>query len=387
MSTVAEHGATSTLARNRFDAREWAGAFGDLGTLVPFVVGYIAVVRMDPFGVLLAFGTALVCTGFFYRTPMPVQPMKAIGAIAMAQGATLALTPATIAAAGLITGLFWLLLGLTGIVRHVTRVISRPVVAGLILGLGIVLSWEAGKLVASYWLLGIPAAALALILLRFLPIAAMPTLLLGGIVTALWMDPALLGALAGIEPALPAPTPGLTGVGWNEFAVATVALVLPQIPLTLGNGLIAVTHEQNRLFPGSKVAPQTVSLTTGAINVGASLVGGVPMCHGAGGLAGHVRFGARTGGAPIILGTLLLVIAVFFSDSVATLFHLFPAPILGVILLVAGIELVRGAGWPDRDAGARVTMLATAALCLWHVGLAFIVGLALQFAFRLKRPT
>ena len=183
-----------------------------------------------------------------------------------------------------------------------------------------------------------------------------------------------------------APAFALAGIGWNELAVAALVLALPQVPLTLGNGLIAVAGEHNRLFPERPLTQRTVSITTGAINVGSSLIGGVPMCHGAGGLAGHVRFGARSGGAPMILGGLLLVLALFYSDSVATLFRLFPAPILGVILLMAGIELARGAGVPAGSRGARFTMLATAALCLWHVGLAFLVGVALQFAFRLPRP-
>jgi Molybdate transporter of MFS superfamily len=73
---------------------EWAGAFGDLGTLVPFVVGYLGVLKMDPFGVLLASGLAMVACGLVYRTPIPVQPMKAAGAIATTQAAqTLVLTP------------------------------------------------------------------------------------------------------------------------------------------------------------------------------------------------------------------------------------------------------------------------------------------------------
>ena len=35
-------------AGNRFDRMEWAGAFGDLGTLIPFVVAYISLLKMDP---------------------------------------------------------------------------------------------------------------------------------------------------------------------------------------------------------------------------------------------------------------------------------------------------------------------------------------------------
>jgi hypothetical protein len=84
---VRENQAVAVQAQNRFDRMEIAGAFGDLGTLMPFVVAYIGVLRMDAFGVLLAFGSAMVVCGFAYRTPMPVQPMKVAGAIATTQAA------------------------------------------------------------------------------------------------------------------------------------------------------------------------------------------------------------------------------------------------------------------------------------------------------------
>ena len=97
---------------NRYDRMEIAGAFGDLGTLVPFVVAYIGVLKMDPFGVLLAFGLAMIACGIVYRTPMPVQPMKAAGAIATTQAAqTIVITPAMVWGASLATGIVWMLLG------------------------------------------------------------------------------------------------------------------------------------------------------------------------------------------------------------------------------------------------------------------------------------
>src|SRR5258708_7135561 len=102
-------------AGNRFDRMEWAGAFGDLGTLVPFVVAYIAVLKMDPFGILFAFGAALLICGLYYKTPFPVQPMKALGAAAITQAAqTAVITQATVYSAGLVTGAIWLTLGLSG---------------------------------------------------------------------------------------------------------------------------------------------------------------------------------------------------------------------------------------------------------------------------------
>jgi Molybdate transporter of MFS superfamily len=135
-SITAEHTASAPVT-NRFDRMEVTGAFGDLGTLVPFVVAYISVLKMDPFGVLLAFGIAMIVCGCVYRTPMPVQPMKAAGAIATTQAAqTIVITPAMVWGANLATGVVWLLLGLTGTARYVAGLISRPVALGIILGLG-----------------------------------------------------------------------------------------------------------------------------------------------------------------------------------------------------------------------------------------------------------
>src|SRR5580698_2704779 len=124
-------------ARNRFDRMEWAGAFGDLGTLLPFVVAYLAALKMDPFGVLFSFGLAMVICGLVYKTPFPVQPMKAIGAVATTQAAqTLTVTAGAVHAASLASGAIWLVLGLTGTAQRVARLVDRPVVVGIILGLG-----------------------------------------------------------------------------------------------------------------------------------------------------------------------------------------------------------------------------------------------------------
>ena len=152
-------------------------------------------------------------------------------------------------------------------------------------------------------------------------------------------------------------------------------LALPQVPLTLGNAVIAITEENNRLFPHRPTNESKISTSTGLMNLLSASVGGVPMCHGAGGMAGHVQFGARTGGALVILGVVLLVIAMFFSSSVASLLRLFPTPILGVILFLTGAQLALGACDVPRDKGERFAMMATAALAVWNVGIAFVVGM------------
>ena len=377
--------------RNRFSRFEWAGAFGDLGTLIPFVVGYVSVVGMDPCGVLLAFGIGMIAAGAYYRTPFPVQPMKAIGAVATAQASSAVITAQAIGAAGILTGVFWLLLGATGFAKRLGAWIGRSVVAGIVLGLGLALMLAALRMMSDGWLLAAIALAGTLLLLTRPTVPAMLLLLVFGVGVALFQDPTLARDLRAVEPHWRLPGFTLAGLSWNDLAVGALLLAIPQLPLTLGNAVIAITSENNRLFPDRPVTEHKLMLSTGILNLGGALFGGVPMCHGAGGMAGHVRFGARTGGAPIILGSILLILALFFSDSIQTLFRMFPTPILGVILFLAGAQLAWGpAAALKRTHGARrLVLIATAAVALWNVGAAFVVGLALDYSTRhwpLRRP-
>jgi MFS superfamily sulfate permease-like transporter len=157
--------------------------------------------------------------------------------------------------------------------------------------------------------------------------------------------------------------------------MGTVFLALPQVPLTLGNAVIAITEENNRLFPNRPVTETKISTSTGLMNLMSAGVGGVPMCHGAGGMAGHIQFGARTGGALVILGVVLLVVAIFFSGSVGTLLRLFPVPILGVILFLTGAQLALGSCDFSKNKGERFVTVITGALAVWNVGIAFVVGM------------
>jgi len=368
--------AIATPIQNRFDRMEVAGAFGDLGTLVPFVVAYIGVLKMDPFGVLLAFSLAMIVCGFVYRTPIPVQPMKAAGAIATTQAAqTLVLTPAMVCGASLATGLLWLFLGLTGTARYVAHLVARPVVLGIILGLGFAFMIEGAKMMSENWWIGGAALFVTLLLLTNRIIPAMFLLLLFGAAYGIISDPTLLAALREMHVEPRVPTFALGNISFNDFLLGMVFLALPQIPLTLGNAVVAITEENNRIFPHRPVDEGKISISTGLMNLLSASVGGVPMCHGAGGMAGHVQFGARTGGALVILGAVLLVTAIFFSGSVATLLRLFPTPILGVILFLTGAQLALGACDIPRDKGERFALMVTGALAIWNVGIAFVVGM------------
>jgi MFS superfamily sulfate permease-like transporter len=302
--------------------------------------------------------------------------MKAAGVIATTQAAqTLVITPAMVWGAGLATGLIWLVLGLTGTARHVARLISRPVVLGIVLGLGFAFMIEGAKMMAQNWWIGGAALLATSLLLNSRVIPAMFLLLLFGAGYGIVSDPSLLDALRNVRPEFRAPSFALGALTFNDLLLGTLFLALPQLPLTLGNAVVAITEENNRLFPERPVNESRIATSTGLMNLLSAGVGGVPMCHGAGGMAGHVRFGARTGGALIILGVVLLIVALMFSGSVATLLRLFPPAILGVILFLTGAQLALGGSDLSPDKGERFVTVITAALSIWNVGIAFVVGL------------
>jgi MFS superfamily sulfate permease-like transporter len=203
-----------------------------------------------------------------------------------------------------------------------------------------------------------------------------------GALAAVIQDPALLEAIGTVSANFRTPSFALADMTWRELAIGTVFLALPQVPLTLGNAIIAVTEENNKLFPDRAVTEKQVSVSTGIMNLVSPLLGGVPMCHGAGGMAGHVRFGARTGGALIILGVIIVVIALFFSGSVETIFKIFPAPILGVILFLTGAQLALGSCDFGKTKDDRFVSIVTAGCAIWNIGLAFVVGVATYYLLK-----
>ena len=113
-------------------------------------------------------------------------------------------------------------------------------------------------------------------------IPAMFLLLVFGGVYGVLSDPSLLGALRDVHVELRLPTFALGGVTLNNVLVGAIFLALPQVPLTLGNAIIAITEENNRLFPGRPVNEDKIATSTGIMNLFSAAVGGVPMCHGAG---------------------------------------------------------------------------------------------------------
>jgi hypothetical protein len=368
----------AVAARNRYDIEEMAGAFGDLGTLIPFVVGYITINHIDPAGILVAFGVAKLWAGFYFKTPVPIQPMKAIGTAAITRGA--AITHGAIFASGLFTGAAWGLVGLSGAMEWIEKITRRPVVQGIVLGLGLGFMAEGLTMMRGDLALAAVAGTLTLVLLTHRTIPAMLALLALGAGIEVVREPSLLGELARMSFHFRLPTSGLLHIGWSDVATGVLVLGLPQLPLTLGNAIIATAEENNTHFPDRPITVKAVALDHAALNLVGTALGGVPMCHGAGGMAGHIRFGARTGGALVILGALVLFVGLFLADSVATLFKCFPPAILGVILLFGGLELTAGVRSVSSDKQDRYIVFLTAGLAMWNMGVAYLVGLLLAIA-------
>ena len=376
--TEAMSGGVEVMTKNLYNRMEWAGAFGDVGTLIPFVVAYITIVKMPPLGLLFMFGITLMASGLYYRTPLPIQPMKAIGAAAIAGG----ISPAALYGSGLTTGLFWLLAGITGILRPIARLATKPVVRGIMLGLGLTFMVDGVNRMKTAPVLAGVALVVTYLLLTNPKIPAMFILLIIGVVSAVIMNPQIMSELAKIHIGFNLPVFSLPMISWNDLVTGTLLFTIPQIPLTLGNAVIAITAENNELFPDRPVTEKKIAISQGIMNLVSPLFGGIPMCHGAGGMAGHVRFGAKTGGALVILGGILILIALFFSDSVSIIFKIFPNAILGVILFFAGSELAIVV----RDIGNKKSefyvMLIVAAVAMWNMGVAFLVGVILDTALR-----
>jgi hypothetical protein len=272
-------------------------------------------------------------------------------------------------------------MGLTGAVTWIAKVTSRPVVQGLILGLGLGFLLEGVKMMERDLFLAVVAVSFTFVLLSRERVPAMLWLLGFGIAVAIAREPSLLVELGRLSFRPQLPELVLTKLKLEDLATGVMILGLPQAALTLGNAIVATVEENNALFPDRPITVRGVAIDHGIMNLIGTSLGGIPMCHGAGGMAGHVRFGARTGGALVILGSLVLLTGLFLADSVAMLFKLFPAALLGVILMFGGLELAAGAhgnNFPKRD---RYVMLFTAGVAMWNMGAGYLAGLGLWYAF------
>jgi hypothetical protein len=318
----------------RFDRREWAGAFGDLGTDFPLLVGLALACGLDGGSVLACAGLLQVAAGFFYRMPMPVEPLKAMAAIAIAQK----LPPSVIAGAGLAIGAMMLVLTATGLLEAFARAVPKTVVRGIQCGLGLQLAAIAAREFlpaggGAGWVLAAVAAAAVIALAGNDRVPPALVVIGLGFAYACATTLAPLALAQGFGFRLPAfAAPGLGDVTRGFWLLA-----LPQLPLSLANSVLATRQASVDLFPDRAPAVRTIGFTYALMNLVAPLFGGVPSCHGSGGIVGHYAFGARTGGAVVIYGAIFLALGLFFGGSFAQVIQAFPKPILGVLLGFEGL--------------------------------------------------
>lgn len=368
----------------RLDRHEIAGSLGDLGTFLPLLVGMAAQNGLDFAAALFFAGLFNIVTGLTFAIPMAVQPMKAIAAVALTEG----LTVPEILAAGATVSAVVLVLGLTGLIDWLNRMVPRSVVRGLQLALGLSLLMKGLQMIAGTGVVVGPDSyvtaviatliVLALLLSRTVPAALV--LFGAGIVLALWKEPAVAGALH-----LGLTLPHWSPPAWQDFVHAFPRAALPQIPLTTLNSVVAVCALSADLFPDRPATPRKVAISVGVMNLVAAWFGGMPMCHGAGGLAGQYRFGARTNGSILFLGAVKMALGIFFGASLMALCKAFPASVLGVMLAFSGTELALVTR-DQTDRTAAFTMLLTAGVCLGlnNIALGFLIGLVLALLLQLR---
>lgn len=355
----------------RFDRNELAGSFGDIGTDFPLIVGMILACGLDTASSLTMFGLMQIVTGVLYGIPMPVQPLKAMAVLMITQK----LTGNILYGAGLAIGGIMLVLTLSGLLDWLAKFIPKSVVRGIQFGLGLSLASLALKdyvmadALAGYILAGI-SFVIALVLLGNRKYPAAVFIILVGFAYAFLFQVDLGAVAGGIEFRLPR----LHVPDWPDILSGLVLLALPQLPLSLSNSVIATRQTVSDFFPERTFTLKKIGLTYSAMNLLLPFFSGIPNCHGAGGLAGHYAFGARTGGSVVIYGSMYLILGLFFSQTLTEMIKVFPLPILGVILLFESLSLMS----LMRDiAGSRRELMVCLLVALLAVGLpqGYVIGL------------
>jgi SulP family sulfate permease len=374
-------------ARNGSALGDAAGAVADLGVLVPLAAALIVVNGLDAGAVFVCAGLLVIGVGTWFRIPFPVQPLKALTAVAVARE----LAPEVIHAAGLELAAFLLLLSIGHVADAIARIFVKPVVRALQLGVGGLLVVTSARLVldppdvfrgtpASPW--PVVLAALAFVGVAFAAHRRRYS------VALLLFGAGLAATVLATAPDLSPPAlrlPDLDLPGWSAFGTAFVLLAVPQLPLTFGNAVVAVNDLSHEYFgeAARRVTASRVCLSAGIGNLAAATLGGMPMCHGAGGLTAHVRLGARTARMNLLLGSAFLLLGLFFAAQIPTILGLLPVWVLAAFLAYAGLRHV----WlvADLRGGPLAIALVTGVLGAWLGNLAVTAGLAVALEHGRRR--
>ncbi|MBC8390788.1 MAG: hypothetical protein H8E13_22395 [Actinobacteria bacterium] len=361
-----------------FNLRELAGSMGDFGTLFPLAIGYIIVCGLNPAGFLVMMGIANIVTGLVYRLPMPIEPMKVLAVVAIAQH----WSPSMVYASGFAMGVIWLVFAVTGVIGWIARVTPISVIRGIQVALGVLLSVQAFKMISTWWAIGVVSILIVLVLRknRYAP-AAIVLMILGVVIIF------TKGQFQQINP--PSLSfPSLTVFRFEEVWRTLLLAGFSQVPLTVTNATIATSSLIKTYWPEKPVSERKLSWNQGIMNLILPFFGGMPMCHGAGGLAGQYYFGARTGGTNILEGLIEISLGLFLANSIAGLFAVFPMAIVGAMMFLVGIELIKF----SRDIRLNkdlIPMAATVIVSLaTNMAYGFLIGLIvyhlIRFVFRKK---
>jgi SulP family sulfate permease len=381
----------------RFNRLELAGSLGDLGTLLPLAIGMIIINGLSPAGLFLSVGLFYMVSGVYFGVTSPVQPMKVIGAYAIATG----MTASHIAAAGFLIGLFLLVIGGTGAIEAIGKWIPKPVVRGVQISTGTLLmsqgvrfmvgtsKFQALQQAAEPYLnvqalgpipvgiiIGIAGGVLTLLLLDNKRFPAGLVVIVGGL---------LLGIMMGTHEGLAELRPGVNLPSFLPFGFPTGAelgfaclvLVVPQIPMTVGNAVIANADLSAEYFgeDSKKVTYRALCISMGFANLFAFVVGGMPLCHGAGGLAAHYRFGA------------FVLMAVFLGSHALAITYLLPMAVLGVLLLFAGSQLALTVIDMKERKDLFVALVMLGITLASNLAVGFVVGIVVAFALKSEKLT
>ncbi|MFX0071960.1 MAG: putative sulfate/molybdate transporter, partial [Candidatus Hermodarchaeota archaeon] len=309
----------------KFSLREFGGAFGDWGTLIPFIIGYVSIVGFNPAGIFLCLGITNIILGIRYNLPLPVQPQKTIGSVALAQK----WTPSMVISTGFGTGIVWTVLGFSKKLNKIVEKVPMLAVRGIQLGLGLILGWAALLLCYDNILLGIISFSIILVLIKNKKIPSAIVLMFLGFFLIFFTGAVYISEITFKTPEFTFFLPS-----WEELLIGMLLAGIAQLFLTLTNVMIATVSLVKDLFPEKEdiIDANSLAFNMGAMNLINPFIGGMPLCHGSGGLAAQFAFGARTGGSMIFEGILEIILGLFFSQTLFLLFTTFPRAILGAML-------------------------------------------------------
>ncbi|WP_346864876.1 putative sulfate/molybdate transporter [Methanocalculus sp. MSAO_Arc2] len=350
----------------RFSIRELAGSVGNFGTIFPIILGAGIAAGINVSYAFLGIGLWFIIAGFYYKLPIPIEPMKAIGAIVITEG----LTAGEIATSGIIIGVIFLILGYVKGMERLQKVVPESVIRGIQLGLAFILfRTSSGYIIADPVFAGVAILIIAIFFIAayLKNVPDISSLVVIGIGLAAGI------AATGLPPFRLIPLPDLIIPASGDWLFAMVHLVIPQIPLTLGNSVLATSLLIMDLFR-REVKPDQLAKTIGIMNLVSSPLGGFPMCHGAGGLAAQFRFGARTGGANIIAGVLIIGFAVAFAPP--EVLTLIPYGIFGGLLVFVALELGKHGMKTD---SYPVTIIMGIIALIVGITLSFIIGMIMAY--------